>query len=81
MSGFERAVLAEQLEVLVNGEALRVPDGASVADVVAAFAPGLEAGRGTAVALGEEVVPAGAWGSTPVAAGDRLELVRAVAGG
>ncbi|WP_432507309.1 sulfur carrier protein ThiS [Kineococcus arenarius] len=70
-----------QVEVLVNGEVLRVPAGSTVADVVAGFAPGLEPGRGTAVALADEVVPAGSWGSTTVSAGDRLEVLQAVAGG
>ncbi|MCI2237574.1 sulfur carrier protein ThiS [Paenibacillus sp. TRM 82003] len=70
-----------QVEVLVNGEPLRVPAGSSVADVVARFAPGLEPGRGTAVALADEVVPTGSWGSTAVTAGDRLEVLQAVAGG
>ncbi|WP_432512300.1 sulfur carrier protein ThiS [Kineococcus sp. SYSU DK001] len=71
----------EDVEVFVNSEPLRVPAGSSVADVVARFAPAAVDGRGTAVALGEEVVPAGSWARTPVAAGDRLEVLQAVAGG
>ncbi|WP_432483924.1 sulfur carrier protein ThiS [Kineococcus esterisolvens] len=70
-----------EVEVLVNGEPLRVPEGSSVAEVVARFAPSLEPGRGVAVALSEEVVPSGRWARTPVAAGDRLEVLQAVAGG
>lgn len=70
------------IEVVVNGDPASVPHGSTVADVVARCAPGVPAGgRGTAVALGEAVVPAGRWASTPVAAGDRLEVVTAVAGG
>jgi len=69
------------VEVVVNSAPLRVPAGSSVADVVALFAPGAVSGRGTAVALGEDVVPAGRWADTPVAAGDRLEVLQAVAGG
>ena len=72
--------------VVLNGEEVHVPDGSSVADVIAVLDPGLvgpdgSAGRGTAVAVGEEVVPAGRWASTPVRAGDRLEVLHAVAGG
>ena len=70
-----------EVEVLVNSEPLRVPAGSSVADVVALFAPGAVDGRGTAVAVGDDVVPAGCWADTPVAAGDRLEVLGAVAGG
>jgi sulfur carrier protein len=73
------------IEVVVNGEALRVPPGASVRDVVHAYAPGSAGAAGPAggiaVALAETVVPAGAWDSTTVAAGDRLEVLGAVAGG
>lgn len=75
------AVQVDQVEVLVNGEALRVPVGSTVADVVGLFAPSVEGGRGTAVAVGDAVVPAGDWSRTPVAAGDRIEVLQAVAGG
>jgi sulfur carrier protein len=70
------------IEVVVNGGPVRVPDGSTVADVVARCVPGAAAGgRGTAVAVADEVVPAGRWGSTAVAAGDRIEVLQAVAGG
>lgn len=74
-------VEAGGFEVFVNSEPLQVPAGSSVADVVARFAPGAVDGRGTAVAVGEVVVPAGQWARTPVAAGDHLEFLQAVAGG
>lgn len=64
---------------MVNGKPLNVPEGSTVADVVDRFAKGRCAG--TAVALAEEVVPAGQWVTTRVAAGDRLEILQAVAGG
>ncbi|GLY18804.1 hypothetical protein Kisp01_58180 [Kineosporia sp. NBRC 101677] len=70
-----------EVEVVVNGKPLRVPRGCSVADVVACFAPTVRPGRGTAVALNEEIVPAGRWSQTTVAGGERLELLQAVAGG
>lgn len=67
------------MDVMVNGKVMSVPEGATVADVVQRFIKG---GRsGTAVALAEEVVPAGRWATTTVAAGDRLEVLQAVAGG
>jgi sulfur carrier protein len=68
-------------EVVVNGGPVRVPDGSTVADVVARCVPGAAGHRGTAVAVSDEVVPAGRWGSTPVAPGDRIEVLQAVAGG
>ncbi|SDQ78730.1 sulfur carrier protein ThiS [Quadrisphaera sp. DSM 44207] len=73
---------AWSVDVVVNGEPMSLPVGATVADVVARLAPDAVGGaRGTAVALGDEVVPSGSWAATPVVAGDRLEVLRAVAGG
>lgn len=70
---------------MVNGTSIEVPEGASVADVLNRFTGGGSfprgGSRGTAVALADEVVPAGQWATTRVAAGDRLEVVRAVSGG
>ncbi|WP_432523738.1 sulfur carrier protein ThiS [Kineococcus sp. SYSU DK006] len=70
-----------QVQVVVNGAPLHVPAGSTVADVVALFAPGVRDGRGAAVAVGDDVLPAGSWAGTPVTAGDRLEVLQAVAGG
>jgi len=67
------------IDLVVNGKPLRVPEGATVADVVNRFLPG--GCTGTAVALAQEVVPAGQWATTRVAAGDQLEILQAVAGG
>lgn len=64
---------------MVNGTSIEVPEGASVADVLDRFPGG--GSHGTAVALADQVLPAGQWASTRVATGDRLEVVRAVAGG
>ncbi|WP_299035302.1 sulfur carrier protein ThiS [uncultured Pseudokineococcus sp.] len=74
----------ETVEVLANGEALAVPQGATVADVADRLlegAGGAERARGVAVAVDDEVVPRGAWSSTPVAAGARVEVLHVVAGG
>lgn len=72
------------MDITVNGETASVPDAASVADVVEATltltgAPA--GGAGTAVALDDAVVPGGAWATTRVAPGARVEVLRAVAGG
>jgi sulfur carrier protein len=66
------------MNVTLNGEPRSLPEGATVATVVA----DLELGeRGIAVALDREVVPRGQWDTTTVADGARLEVVRAVQGG
>lgn len=65
--------------MIVNGKPVSVAEGATVADVVDRLTGG--SCSGTAVALAEEVVPAGQWATTKVVAGDRLEILRAVAGG
>jgi sulfur carrier protein len=67
------------VDVVVNGELVRVPEGATVADVVNRLLPG--GCSRTAVALAGEVVPAGRWATTRVAPGDQLEVLQAVAGG
>jgi sulfur carrier protein len=63
--------------ITVNGEPRDV-DG-TVEDVLAAL--GIEAQRGVAVAVDAEVVPRGAWATTAVADGARVEIVTAVQGG
>ena len=66
----------------LNGEPREAPPGASVADVVAALlGTGAEAPTGVAVAVGDEVVPRGAWAQRVVAGGERVEVLGAVAGG
>ncbi len=72
------------MEIIVNGETTSVPGDASVADIVQATRASTGApsgGGGTAVALDDAVVPAGAWATTTVAPGARVEVLRAVAGG
>ena len=67
------------VEIVVNGE----PRQVAVANVRALLgALGYDAaGRGLAVALNDEIVPRGEWETTPVAPGDRIEIVGAVQGG
>ena len=67
------------VEIVVNGE----PRQVAVANVRALLsALGYDAtGRGLAVALNDEIIPRGEWETTPVAPGDRIEIVGAVQGG
>jgi len=64
----------------LNGVAAELPDGASVAQAVAAT--GAEAQRrGVAVAVEGEVVPRGEWEATNLREGQAVEVVRAIQGG
>lgn len=66
------------MKVIVNGEPRELPDGASVAEVVASVTA---AGSGVAAALNDEVVLRSAWEATPLRDADRLEVLTAVQGG
>ena len=67
------------VEIVVNGE-LRQIAAANVRALLGAL--GYDAtGRGLAVARNDEIVPRGDWETTPVAPGDRIEIVGAVQGG
>ena len=66
------------IAVTVNGEARALKPGQTVADLVAAL--GL-APDGVAVAINLQVVPRSAHRSRALAAGDRIEIIRAVGGG
>ena len=66
------------MQVTVNGDAMDLADGATVADVVAAR---VEDRRRVAVARNGEVVPRSAWPATSLAAGDAVEVLVAAAGG
>ncbi len=61
--------------ITVNGEARPIAGPTTVADLVDADA------RGVAVAVNGVVVPRGAHATTPLADGDRVEIVTAVQGG
>jgi sulfur carrier protein len=64
----------------LNGAPAELPDGASVAQAVAAT--GAEAQRrGVAVAVEGEVVPRGEWDATSLREGQAVEVVRAIQGG
>jgi sulfur carrier protein len=66
------------MRVTANGDPLDLPDGATVADLLAAL--GL-AERWVVVERNGEPVRRNEVGTTMLGEGDRLELVRAVAGG
>ena len=66
------------MTVIVNGEPREIPDGATVASVVAAVT---KVTAGVAVALNDEVVRRAEWTATPVRDADRLEVLTAVQGG
>jgi len=66
------------MKVTVNGNAREIADGAVVADVVAELTT---ASRGIAVALNGIVASRGAWSTTSLAEGDRIEVLTAVQGG
>ena len=64
--------------IQVNGK--DAPLAATVAELVGRLAlkPGA---KGIAVALNGRVVPRSVWESTPLAAGDAVEVIRALSGG
>ena len=67
------------VEIVVNGEPRQIA-AANVRALLGAL--GYDAtGRGLAVARNDEIVPRGEWETTPVAPGDRIEIVGAVQGG
>jgi sulfur carrier protein len=68
------------MTVTVNGRRRELPDGATVASVVASL-PNAPEGRGVAVALEGEVVPRAQWTETELREGDNVEIVVAVQGG
>jgi sulfur carrier protein len=64
----------------VNGETVRVADGASIADVVAGLTAEKDP-KGVAVAVDRCVIPRSQWATTPARAGSLVEVVSAAAGG
>jgi sulfur carrier protein len=64
----------------LNGKRAELPEGASVAQAVAAAGADGER-RGVAVAVEGEVVPRGEWDATSLSEGQAVEVVRAIQGG
>ncbi len=66
------------MNVVLNGSPRELPDGATLADVLALLgAPD----RGVAIAIDAEVVPRGEWDGVTLREGVRIEVVQAVQGG
>jgi len=70
--------MAGTMTVVVNGRARELPEGATVAAVVALLSA---APTGVAVAVNDTVVPRGSWESVRLHAADRVEVLTAVQGG
>jgi len=68
------------MNVVLNGQARELRDGATVTDAVEASGAPPE-GRGVAVAVDGEVVPRGEWEQTRLSDGQRIEVLQAVQGG
>jgi thiamine biosynthesis protein ThiS len=68
----------EQVNIVVNGEGRRVPDGLNVMELLAFL--DVVADR-VAVELDRNIVRRAEWSSTIVADGSRLEIVQFVGGG
>ncbi|MER6492386.1 MULTISPECIES: sulfur carrier protein ThiS [Streptomyces] len=66
------------MNISVNGEPRQFAPGTALDAVVRALTP---AASGVAAALNETVVPRTQWPSTPLAEGDRVEVLTAVQGG
>jgi sulfur carrier protein len=66
------------MQIQLNGDSREVPEGLSVAGLLAHL--GLNPAR-VAIERNLEVLPRAAWSATPVAGGDRFEIVHFVGGG
>jgi sulfur carrier protein len=64
----------------LNGAPIELPEGATLADAVAAAGADGEQ-RGVAAAIGGEVVSRAGWEERALAEGEEVEVVRAVQGG
>ncbi|GLH97918.1 sulfur carrier protein ThiS [Phytohabitans aurantiacus] len=66
------------MNVLLNGSAHVLPDGATVAEAVAVAT---DRARGVAVAVNGEVVPRTGWPDAVLRDGDQIEVLTAAQGG
>ena len=69
------------MRIELNGEPRELPAGATLADAVRDERAPSRRAAGVAVALDGEVVPRGEWASTPLAEGQRVEVLAAIQGG
>jgi len=70
--------IAQQIEIVVNGERRTVPSGQNLVEILANL--GLEAGR-VAIELNRNIVRKSDWSTTFVTDGAHLEVVQFVGGG
>jgi len=77
----QRAAAERTQQAFTSLEDVSVRIGAAGAAVLDAVQILTTAASGVAVALNDEVVSRGAWASTPLADGDRVEVLTAVQGG
>ncbi|MFZ3222791.1 MAG: sulfur carrier protein ThiS [Rugosibacter sp.] len=66
------------MEIIVNGEALNLPDGVTVSALLESRQL---SGKRVAVERNGEIVPKGRHAETQLVAGDHIEIVVAVGGG
>ncbi|MOA44651.1 Sulfur carrier protein ThiS [compost metagenome] len=66
------------MRIQLNGEAVELPEGQSVADLLAGLDLG---GRRVAVELNLDIVPRSQHADTLLREGDRVEVVHAIGGG
>ncbi|ALZ83261.1 MULTISPECIES: sulfur carrier protein ThiS [Pseudomonas] len=66
------------MQILLNGESLELPDGATVADLLVRLDL---TGRRVAVERNLDIVPRSQHATTALVDGDRLEVVHAIGGG
>jgi sulfur carrier protein len=71
---------AQSMTVPLNGSPTDLPEGATVADAVAAVGAAPD-GRGVAVAVDGEVISKAEWERRELREGESVEVVRAVQGG
>lgn len=69
------------MKILLNGTDREVPDGASIAVVLALVTTGGTKVRGVAVAVNDQVVPRSAWQVWALHDGDVVEALTAAPGG
>lgn len=70
--------VSEDMEISLNGEPRRAPEGASVADLLQLLDL---SGRKLAVELNREIVPRSTYAQRLLRPGDRVEIVNAIGGG
>ena len=68
------------MKCTVNGAEQHVPEGTTVADVVATLTGGADP-RGLAAAVNDEVIPRSRWADTAIGEAAAVEVVVAVQGG